>query len=79
VVVLIHLNHPEFLFRKSVTRLVYIVTVADWSEKKFYECMGNRTGDHRTENRKKDNDAYIVLQLFFFKGLSPFYLSFLRD
>jgi hypothetical protein len=53
VVVLIHLNHQAFLLRKGVTRLVYIVAVADWSEIFFYEYMGNRTGDPCTENRKK--------------------------
>jgi hypothetical protein len=33
VVVLIHLNHPAFLLGKSVTCLVYIVAVVEWSEK----------------------------------------------
>jgi hypothetical protein len=32
---LIHLNHPAFLLKESLTRTVYIVVVANWSEKMF--------------------------------------------
>jgi hypothetical protein len=55
VVALIHLNHPAFLLGKSVTCLVYIVAVADWSEKNFYESMGIEQGTIVRKTEKKTN------------------------
>ncbi len=55
VVVLIHLNHPAFLLRKSVTRLVYMVDVADWSEIFFMNAWGIERGTLVLKTEKKRN------------------------
>jgi hypothetical protein len=67
VVVLIHLNHPAFLLRKSVTCLVYIVALADWSEIFFMNAWGIEQGTIVRKNRKK-NDHFFQNSVGFEPG-----------